>query len=112
MDFYLVQVRGGSTVLYTEGERIDPLTHESLRPDFTNPLDRFLQRLPNRKGRIPKFICNLIVVVRDTYYSLEEKIDPMERFFRLMRDASQLRAFHSPTVQQKPASTSVSCIFV
>ncbi len=94
-----MQVRGGSTVLYTEGERIDPLTHELLRSDFTNPVDRILQRLQKREGRISHFLRNLIIVVRDTYYALEEKIDPMERVFKLMRHASQLRVFHTPTSQ-------------
>jgi hypothetical protein len=99
MDFYLMQVRGGSIILYTEGERIDPLTHELLRSDFTNPVDRLLQRLQKREGRIPRFLRNLIIVVRDTYYRLEEKIDPMERVFKLMRHAGQLRVFHTPTWQ-------------
>lgn len=95
MDFYLIQVRGGSTVLYTEGERIDPLTHEVLRSDFSNPVDRLIERLQERKGRISKFLRNLITVVRDAYYAIEEKIDPMERVFKLMRHAHQLRLFHS-----------------
>jgi len=94
-----MQVRGGSIILYTEGERIDPLTHELLHSDFTNPVDRLLQRLQERKGRISNFVRKLIIVVRDTYDALEEKIDPMERVFRLMRHASQLRVFHTPTWQ-------------
>ena len=98
-----MRVRGGSIVLYTEGERIDPLTHELLRSDFTNPVDRVLQRLEKQKVRISNFLRNLIIVVRDTYYALEEKIDPMERVFKLMRHASQLRIFHS-TASQGPAA--------
>lgn len=103
MDFYLVQVRGGSTVLYTEGTRIDPLSHELLRSDFTNPLERLLVRLHERTDKISRFLRNLIIIARDTYYVLEEKIDPMERVFKLMRHASQLRVFHSPMVQEQEA---------
>lgn len=95
MDFYLFQVRGSSIVLYSEGERIDPVTHEVLRSDFANPVDRFIERLQGRRSRISKLLRNLIIVVRDAYYRIEEKLDPMERMFKLMRHAHLLRLFHS-----------------
>jgi hypothetical protein len=103
VDFYLFQVRRGVTVLYSEGERIDPLTHEELKSDFANPVDQFLRRLGEKKGRFWGFIRNLTVTARDTYYSIEEKLDPMERVFKLMRHARQLHFFHSPKLPQSVA---------
>ena len=100
MDFYLFQVRRGVTVLYSEGDRIDPLTHEELKSEFANPVDRFLKWLGEKKGRFWAFLRNLIVIVRDTYYALEEKIDPMERVFKLMRHAGKVQLFHSPCLSQ------------
>jgi len=101
MDFYLLQFRNHSPVLYTEGERINPSTYDELRPDYSNPVDRFLDRLTKSEGRTAQFLRRLIIVVRDTYYKLEEKIDPMERVFKRLRHAPNLTLFYSPQASER-----------
>jgi hypothetical protein len=95
MDFYLIQLRKGSPVLYSEGERINPSTHAELVSDYRNPVDRFLDRLEKKNSRVSEFLKRLIVVVRDAYYNLEEKIDPMERVFKRLRHAPNLTLYYS-----------------
>jgi hypothetical protein len=103
MDFYLLQFRKGSPVLYTEGERINPSTYVELSPDYSNPVDRFLDRLAKRESRPAQFLRTLIIVVRDFYYKLEEKIDPMERVFKRLRHAPKLTLFYSPQTSEETA---------
>src|SRR6516165_6566786 len=95
MDFYLIQLRKGSPVLYSEGERINPSTHAELASDYSNPVDRFLDRLEKKDNRVSRFLKRLIVAVRDAYYNLEEKIDPMERVFKRLRHAPNLTLYYS-----------------
>ncbi len=110
MDFYLFETRRGSSVLYTEGERIDPTTHEELKPDYSNPVDRFLEKLSQRKGRFSVFLRNLILLVRSSYYKLEDRIDPMERVFKSMRHAQGLNLCHSPQLDTMKASKRLSAL--
>jgi hypothetical protein len=49
------------------------------------------------------FLRNLILVVRSSYYKLEERIDPMERVFKAMRHARNLNLFHSPQLDSAQA---------
>jgi Mitochondrial K+-H+ exchange-related len=106
MDFYLLQFRKRSPVLYTEGERINPSTYAELRSDYSNPVDRFLDRLEKKESRVAQFLRRLIIVVRDTYYKLEDKIDPMERVFKRLRHAPNLTLFYSQqSSQQRAAGT-------
>jgi len=95
MDFYLIQLRKGSPVLYSEGERINPSTHSELASDYRNPVDRFLETLAKKDNRVSQFLKRLIVVVRNTYYNLEEKIDPMERILKRLRHAPNLTLYYS-----------------
>jgi Mitochondrial K+-H+ exchange-related len=99
MNVYLIQLRDNSVILYTEGER----THPTARPDSADLLDRFLARLDRKKGRLARFLKNSVVIVRDFYYKLEFKIDPMERVFRRLRHASQLTLFYSPPLGEPSA---------
>jgi hypothetical protein len=99
MDVYLIQLRDNSVILYTEGER----THPTARPDSADLLDRFLARLDKKKGRLARFLKNSIVIMRDFYYKLEFKIDPMERVFRRLRFASELTLFYSPSLEKSAA---------
>jgi hypothetical protein len=86
MNFYLIQLRKNSVVLYTEEER-SPL--ENL--DSTKSLaDKWVEWLTRRGTRAARFFKNLTVVVRDLYNRLEYKIDPMERVFKRMRHATEI----------------------
>jgi Mitochondrial K+-H+ exchange-related len=104
MDFYLLQFPKHSPVLYTEGERINPSTYAELSSDYSNPVDRFLDRLAKRESRAAQFLRTLIMVVRDFYYKLEEKIDPMERVFKRLRHAPNLTLFYSPQTSEQTAA--------
>jgi hypothetical protein len=104
MDFYLFEIRRSPSILYTEGERVDPQTRQELKPDYASAVDRFLERLGQREGRFSRFLRNLILVVRNSYYKLEEKIDPMERVFKAMRHARELNLYHSPQLDQAQAA--------
>lgn len=87
MNFYLIQLRRNSVVLYTEGER-SPLEN----PDSTKGLaDKWVDWLTRRGTRAANFVKNLTIVVREYYNRLEYKIDPMERVFKRMRYASEIR---------------------
>jgi len=101
MDFYLLQFRKHSPVLYTEGERINPSTYAELHSDYNNPVDRFLDKLARKESRAAQLLRRLIIVVRDSYYRLEEKIDPMERVFKRLRHAPNLTLFYSPQVSEQ-----------
>jgi hypothetical protein len=103
MDFYLLQFRKHSPILYTEGERINPSTYAELRADYSNPVDRFLDKLARKESRAAQFLRRLIIVVRGSYYKVEEKIDPMERVFKRLRHAPHLTLFYSPQAPQQTA---------
>lgn len=112
MNFYLIQSRKNSVILYTEGERLTQGLQSESSPDFSNPLDRFLARLSKRKGRAARFSKNLIVAVRDLYYKLEHKIDPMERVFKRMRHAPKLNIFYSPRLEELEARERFEALLV
>jgi hypothetical protein len=103
MDFYLLKFRKRSAVLYTEGERINPSTYAELSSDYSNPVDRFLDKLAKKESRAAQFLRRLIIVVRDSYYKVEEKIDPMERVFKRLRHAPNLTLFYSPQAPEQTA---------
>ena len=42
--------------------------------------------------------------MRDCYYKLEEKIDPMERVFKRLRHAPNLTLFYSPQTSEQTAA--------
>jgi len=100
MNFYLIQLRKNSVVLYTEGER-SPL--ES--PDSTKGLaDKWVDWLTRRGTRAANFVKNLTIVVREYYNRLEYKIDPMERVFKRMRHASEIRLYYASTLTETQAA--------
>src|SRR5262249_21173888 len=112
MDFYLFQLGRRSPILYTEGERINPSTDAELRSDYTNPVDRFLDRLARKESRTAQFLRRLIIVVRDAYYKLEDKIDPMERVFKQLRHATNLTVLYSSRVSAQTAEKSFQALLV
>jgi Mitochondrial K+-H+ exchange-related len=112
MDFYLLQLRKRSPVLYTEGERISPSTYTELHSDYSNPVDRFLDKLAKKESRAAQFLRRLIIVVRDAYYKLEDKIDPMERVFKRLRHAPNLTLFYSHRSSQETAARTFEALLV
>jgi len=91
MNFYLIQLRKNSVVLYAEDER-SPLEN----PESTKSLvDKWVNWLTRRGTRAAHFFKNLTIVVRDYYIRLEYKIDPMERVFKRMRHASEIRLHYA-----------------
>jgi Mitochondrial K+-H+ exchange-related len=112
MDFYLLQFCKRSPVLYTEGERINPSTYAELRADYNNPVDRFLDKLEKKESRAAQFLRRLIIVVRDSYYKLEEKIDPMERVFKRLRHAPNLTLFYSLQVSEQTAVKTFEALLI
>jgi hypothetical protein len=103
MDFYLIQLHRRSPVLYGEGERFNPSTHAELASDYRNTVDRFLDRLARKEKRPAQLVRKLIIGVRDAYYKLEEKIDPMERVFKRLRHAPGLTLYYSPQSSEQAA---------
>ena len=112
MDFYLFQICEKTTVLYSEGERIDPKTRQEMNPDYANPVNRLLDKLNQRKGRFSRLARNLIIVVRDAYYKIEEKIDPMERVFKRMRHAKNLNLYYSREIIERVATGRFTSLLV
>ena len=99
MNFYLIQHKKNSATLYTEDERTP-----QANPDSTKSfLDRWLDWLNQRGTRAAKIFKNLTIVVRDYYNRLEYQIDPMERVFKRMRHASEIRLYFSPSLNKTQA---------
>jgi len=100
MNFYLIQDRKKSVILYSEGERTPPED-----PDSTKGLvDRWLDWLTRRGTRAANLFKNLTIVVRDYYNRLEYKIDPMELIFKRMRHASEIRLHYASALSQTQAA--------
>ena len=100
MNFYLIQHRKKSVLLYTEGERT---LLES--PDSTKDLvDRWLDWLIRQDSRLANMFKNLTIVVCDYYYRLEYRIDPMERVFKCLRHASEIRLHYAPSLSEAQAA--------
>ena len=100
MNFYLIQHRKKSVVLYTEGERT-PL--ES--PDSTKSLaDNWVDWLTRQGTRVANLLKRLTIVVREYYNRLEYKIDPMERVFKRMRHASEIRLHYASVLPETRAA--------
>jgi Mitochondrial K+-H+ exchange-related len=103
MNFYLIQMKKDSVVLYTEEQQVDPASSSDLSSDSSNPLDRFLTRLASKKGRVARSLRNSIVFVREAYAKLEDKIDPMERVLKRLRHTTELDLFYSPSLGESIA---------
>ena len=59
-----------------------------------------------------RFLKKLIVLIRDTYYKLEKKIDPMEQVFKRLRHASHLNLFYSPGLSEAEASEKFEALLI
>jgi hypothetical protein len=107
MNFYLIQLRKNSVVLYAEEER------SSLEsPDSTKSLvDTWVEWLARRGTRAARFFKNLTIVVRDYYNRLEYKIDPMEHIFKCMRHASEIRLHYASALTETRAAEMLERLF-
>jgi hypothetical protein len=103
MNFYLIQLKKDSVVLYTEEQQVDAASSPDLSSDSSNPLDRLLARLASKKGRLARSLRNSIVFVRESYAKVEDKIDPMERVLKRLRHTTQLDLSYSPSLGESTA---------
>jgi hypothetical protein len=107
MNFYLIQQRRKSVVLYTEGDRI---SLES--PGSTKSLvEHWVDWLTRRGTRAARLFKNLTIVVRDYYNRLEYKIDPMEHVFKCMRHASEIRLHYASALTETRAAEMLERLF-
>ncbi|MEW5975928.1 MAG: hypothetical protein AB1898_09005 [Acidobacteriota bacterium] len=105
MDFYLIRNRKGAPLLYTESEHLPQGASGTPSNEASDPVDRLVSWLDSKPGRLAKFFKETIVIVRDIYFRLEDKIDPMERVLKRMRHARKLRILHSARLGPSEAAT-------
>ena len=98
MNFYLIQLRN-RCVLYTEGEH----DQSEGKNDSQDGIDRIIQALADRQVWWGNLLSRLIRAVRDVYYRLENRIDPMERVFKRMRHDTQLTVYVSSSLSESEA---------
>ncbi len=91
MNFYLIQLRK-RCVLYTEA-----------KDNSQDRIDRVAEGLTERKVWWGNFLSRLIRAVRNLYYRLENRIDPMERVFKRMRHDKQLTVHVSSRLSESEA---------
>ena len=103
MNFYLIQLKKDSVVLYTEEQQVDAASSPDPSSDSSNPLDRFLARLASKKGRLAQSLRNSIVFAREAYAKVEDKIDPMERVLKRLRHTTELDLAYSPSLEEPAA---------
>lgn len=98
MNFYLIQLRN-HCVLYTEGDR----DQSKGKNDAQDRIDRIIQALADRQVGWANLLSRLIRAVRDVYYRLENRIDPMECVFKRMRHDKQLTVYVSSSLSKSEA---------
>ena len=91
MHFYLIQI-GKRCVLYTGAEQAPPEAKGSSQ----GGIDHVLEGLAERRVWWADRLCRLIKAVRNGYYQLENRLDPMEAVFKRMRHHKQL-TFYVPS---------------
>src|SRR5437870_7230443 len=112
MNFYLIQSRKNSVILYTETERTSLKTLPDPISDSPDLVDRFIARLSTKKGRLAELLKKLTVLVRDAYYKLENRIDPMEQVIKKLRRASHLNLFYSPGLSEAETSQKFEALLI
>jgi len=98
MDSYLIQI-GKRWVLYAE----DPPLPEGEAGRSQDRVDRIIQGLAERGVWWATAVSRLIRAVRDGYYELQNRLDPMERVFKRMRDAGPMRVHFSSALSESEA---------
>ena len=79
MDFYLINLNK-RYLLYTEQN----YSQENPKENQRDRIEFFIKKLAKGNSWWKNFLSGLIRTVRDTYFRLEDKIDPMERIFKRM----------------------------
>jgi hypothetical protein len=107
MDFYLIQI-GKRRVLYAEDLPVPG--GEADRPQ--NPVDRIIRRLAARGVWWATGMSRLIRAVRDGYYELQNRLDPMEQVCKRMRHAGPMRVFFSSALSESEARAKLKSLLV
>ena len=98
MDSYLIHI-GKRWVLYAE-DAPAPQGEAGHSPD---PVDRIIRNLAARGAWWATGVSGLIRAVRDGYYELQNRLDPMERVFKRMRHAGPMRVHFSSSLSESKA---------
>ncbi len=98
MDSYLIQI-GKRWVLYAE----DPPLPEGEAGGSPNRVDRMIRSLAERGVWWATGMSRLIRAVRDGYYELQNRLDPMEQVFKRMRHAGPMRVHFSSARSESEA---------
>lgn len=90
MDFYLINLNK-RYLLYTEQN----YSQENPKENQRDRIEFFIKKLAKGNSWWKNFLSGLIRTVRDTYFRLEDKIDPMERIFKRMGKSKSFKLFCS-----------------
>jgi hypothetical protein len=101
VDFYLIQLPKEKIVLYSEGEELYPLPPSET--DKGTPVDRLLGKLEKEGTRFWLTVRKIIITARETYYRLENRIDPQERIIKRFNFARHCLFFCSVSAGEKMA---------
>ena len=107
MDSYLIQI-GKRWVLYAE----DPPVSEGEAGRSENHVDRIIRSLTARGVWWATGMSRLIRAVRDGYYELQNRLDPMERVFERMRHAGPMRMHFSSSRSESEARARLKSLLV
>lgn len=107
MDSYLIQI-GKRWVLYAE----DPPLPEGEAGRSQDHVDRIIRNLAARGSWWAAGMSRLIRAVRDGYYELQNRLDPMERVFKLMRHAGPMRVHFSSSLSESEARARLRSLLV
>ena len=107
MDSYLIQI-GKRWVLYAE----DPPVPEGEAGRSQNRVDRIIRGLAERGAWWATAVSRLIRAVRDGYYELQNRLDPMERVFKRMVNAGPMRVHFSSSLSESEALARLRSLLV
>ena len=98
MDSYLIQI-GKRWVLYAE----DLPVPKGEAGHSQDRVERIIRSLAERGVWWATWMSRLIGAVRDGYYELQNRLDPMERVFKRMRNAGPMRVHFSSSLSESEA---------
>lgn len=107
MDSYLIQI-GKRWVLYAEDEPVP----EGESGHSQNHVDRIIRNLAVRGVWWATGMSRLIRAVRDGYYELQNRLDPMERVLKRMRHAGPMRMHFSSSLSESEARARLKSLLV
>ncbi len=107
MDSYLIHI-GKRRVLYAE----DAPAPKGESGHSQHPADRIIRNLAARDVWWAAGMSRLIRAVRDGYYELQNRLDPMERVFKRMRHAGPMRVHFSSSLSESEARARLKSLLV